>query len=306
MPGSLMVLDAPSLWYRAYYALLKTGVKAPDGAPSGAVRGTLDIVSRLIRDERPARLVWALDLDWRPAFRVAAVPTYKLHRTTTGGAEEEPDDLAPQVEGLLEVVRALGFAIAGAEGHEADDVIGTLATRGSGPVDVVSGDRDMFQLVDDARGVRVLYANEKMKPYGEAEVSAKYAIPGSAYADYAVLRGDPSDGLPGVKGVGDKTAAALIARFGSVEGIVEALDGDSDEGFPAGARAKLQAARDYLEVAPAVTRVVRDLPLGELDDALPRVPRDPEALLALADRWGLDSPMERMLQALATAHDGHG
>jgi 5'-3' exonuclease len=298
-----MVLDAPSLWYRAFYALRKTGVTAPDGTPSGAVRGTLDIVSRLIRQERPARLVWAVDLDWRPAFRVAAVPSYKLHRTLEGGAEDEPDELAPQVEGLLEVLQALGQVVVGAPGHEADDVLGTLVSREDGPADVVSGDRDMFQLVDDARGVRVLYANEKMKPYGEADVAAKYAIPGKAYADYAVLRGDPSDGLPGVKGVGDKTAAALVTRFGSVEGILAALDAGGDDGFPAGARAKLEAARDYLEVAPAVTRVVRDLPLGELDDALPRTPRDPGALLALSDRWGLESPLERMLQALAAAHE---
>lgn len=301
MTGQLMVLDAPSLWYRAFYALLKTGVTAPDGTPSGAVRGTLDLVSRLVREHRPARLIWAVDLDWRPAFRVAAVPSYKLHRTLEGGAEDEPDELAPQVEGLLEVLQALGQVVVGAEGYEADDVLGTLVSREDGPVDVVSGDRDMFQLVDDSRPVRVLYANEKMRPYGEAEVAAKYAIPGRAYADYAVLRGDPSDGLPGVKGVGDKTAAALVSRFGSVEGIVAALDAGGQDGFPAGARAKLEAARAYLEVAPAVTRVVRDLPLGDLADAVPATPRDPEALLRLSDRWGLDSPLERMLQAMAAA-----
>ena len=160
----------------------------------------------------------AVDLDWRPAFRVAAVPSYKLHRTLEGGAEAEPPELGPQVAVLLEVLDALGIPVIGVEGYEADDVLGTLATRETGAVDVVTGDRDLFQLVDDSKPVRVLYTVEKMKPYDEADVSAKYGIPGRAYADFAVLRGDPSDGLPGVKGVGEKTAAALVARFGTDRG----------------------------------------------------------------------------------------
>lgn len=303
MPGCLTLLDSPSLWYRAFHAV-PASVVSPDGLPTGAVRGFLDLVSRIVRETRPTRLVATLDLDWRPAFRVAAVPSYKLHRTIGGGAEDEPASLAPQVAVILELLAALGVPAVGAAGHEADDVIGTLATRAVGAVDVVSGDRDMFQLVRDDGPVRVLYAVEKMRPYGEAEVAAKYGIPGRSYAEYAVLRGDPSDGLPGVKGVGDKTAAALVSRFGGVEGLLAALDAGQQDGFPAGARAKLEAARDYLATAPAVTRVVRDLPLPELDDALPRAPRDPAALLALSDRWGLEAPLERFLKALEVAHDG--
>ena len=301
MPGQLTLLDAPSLWYRAFHGVPET-VTAPDGAPVNAVRGTVDLVARIVRDTRPARLVACLDLDWRPAFRVAAVPSYKAHRLAENGAEAEPPSLAPQVAVLLEVFEAVGLAVAGAEGHEADDVLGTLSARETGPVDVVSGDRDMFQLVRDDGPVRVLYAVEKLAPYGEREVAAKYGIPGTGYAEYAVLRGDPSDGLPGVKGIGDKTAAALVTRFGTVEAILEALDAGVQDGFPAGARTKLEAARDYLAVAPAVTRTVRDLPVPELDDTLPRVPRDPEALVALSDRWGLDSPLDRLLAALEVAH----
>jgi 5'-3' exonuclease len=301
VPGQLTLLDAPSLWYRAFHGI-PSSVTAPDGTPIGACRGFLDMTSRLVRDTRPARLVACLDLDWRPAFRVAAVPSYKLHRTVQGGAEDEPPALAAQVEVLLEVLDALGVATAGAQGYEADDVIGTLATRERGPVDVVTGDRDLLQLVDDDGPVRVLYTVEKLKAYDEAAVSAKHGIPGRAYAELAVLRGDPSDGLPGVKGVGEKTAAALISRFGSVDGVLAALDGGEQDGFPAGARAKLEAARDYLAVAPAVSRVVRDLPLPPLEDALPRAPRDPERLVALADRWGLDGPLDRFLAALEVAH----
>jgi 5'-3' exonuclease len=301
VPGQLTLLDAPSLWYRSFHGVPES-ITAPDGTPVNAVRGTIDLVARIVRDTRPARLVACLDLDWRPAFRVAAVPSYKAHRLTENGAEAEPETLAVQVGVLLEVFDAVGLAVAGVEGYEADDVLGTLASRESGPVDVVTGDRDMFQLVRDEGPVRVLYTVEKLKPYTPAMVADKYGIPGTSYAEYAVLRGDPSDGLPGVKGVGDKTAAALISRFGTVEGILAALDDGTQDGFPAGARARLEAARDYLEVAPAVTRTVRDLPVGELDDALPRTPRDPERLVALADRWGLDSPLDRLLQAFEVAH----
>ena len=301
MPGQLTLLDAPSLWYRAFHGVPES-VTGPDGSPVNAVRGTIDLVARIVRDTRPARLVACLDLDWRPAFRVAAVPSYKLHRTLEGGAEAEPPTLGPQVEVLLQVFAALGVATAGVPGYEADDVIGTLATRETGPVDVVTGDRDLLQLVRDTGPVRVLYTVEKLRPYDEGAVAAKYGIPGTAYADFAVLRGDPSDGLPGVKGIGEKTAAALVTRFGGIDAILRALDAGSIDGFPAGARAKLEAARDYLAAAPAVTHVVRDLPVPPLDDALPRSPRDPEALVALSTRWGLDSPLDRFLAALEVAH----
>jgi len=303
MPGQLTLLDAPSLWYRSFHGVPES-VTAPDGTPVNAVRGTLDLIARIVRDTRPARLVACLDLDWRPVFRVAAVPSYKAHRLAETGAEAEPPTLAPQVEVLLAVLAAVGIAIAGAVGHEADDVLGTLSARETGAVDVVTGDRDMFQLVRDDGPVRVLYTVEKLRPYGEREVAAKYGIPGTAYAEFAVLRGDPSDGLPGVKGVGDKTAAALISTFGDVDGLLQALDSGEQDGFPAGSRNKLEAARDYLRVAPAVTRTVRDLPIPELADALPRTPVDPETLLALTDRWGLDSPLERLLAAMELAHAG--
>ena len=296
-----MLVDSPALWYRAFHGV-PDSIRSPQGEPVNAVRGFFDLVGRVVRENQPARLVCAVDLDWRPAFRVAAVPTYKTHRALASGAEAEPEGLAPQVAVILDVLAAVGVPVVGAAGYEADDVLGTLATREPGAVDVVTGDRDLLQLVDDSKPVRVLYAVEKMKPYDEAAVATKHGIPGRAYADFAVLRGDPSDGLPGVKGVGEKTAAALVGRFGSVEAILDALDAGTEDGFPAGARAKLEAARDYLAVAPAVSRVVRDLPLPELDDALPTSPRDPAALVALSDRWGLDSALDRFLGALLVAH----
>ncbi len=303
MPGQLTLLDTPSLWYRAFHGVPES-VTAPDGTPVNLVRGTIDLVARIVKDTRPARLVACLDNDWRPAFRVAAIPSYKAHRLTENGAEAEPESLPQQVGVLLEVLEAVGIVTAGVDGYEADDVLGTLSARESGAVDVVTGDRDMFQLVRDDGPVRVLYTVEKMKPYTPGTVAEKYGIPGTAYAEYAVLRGDPSDGLSGVKGVGDKTAAALVRRFGSVQGILAALDAGEEDGFPAGARAKLEAARDYLAVGPAVTHAVRDLPVPALDDALPRVPRDPARVVELSDRWGLDSSLDRLLKAFEIAYAG--
>jgi 5'-3' exonuclease len=177
----------------------------------------------------------------------------------------------------------------------------TLSARSAGPVDVVTGDRDLFQLVDDARGVRVIYTVRglmNMDVIDEAAVTAKYDIPGRAYADFAALRGDPSDGLPGVPGVGEKTAAALIRAFGSIEGITTALDAGHG-GFPRGSRDKLEKAREYLDVALSVVKVADDAPLPDLDGTLPAVPADADRLRELGDRWGLGSSLSRFVTAVS-------
>ena len=299
--GSLMLLDTASLYYRAFYGVPDT-VKAPDGTPVNAIRGLLDMTSRLVRARHPARLVACWDNDWRPAFRVKAVPSYKAHRLGPDGASEEtPPALVPQVPVIDEVLRAAGVAVAGQDGYEADDVMGTLAARSDGPVDVVTGDRDLFQLVDDKRGVRIVYTVrglQNMDIIDEAAVTAKYDIPGRAYADFAALRGDPSDGLPGVPGVGEKTAAALIRTFGSIEGITAALDAGHG-GFPRGSREKLVKARDYLDVALSVVKVAEDAPLPEVDGTLPAVPADPGRLAELGERWGLGSSLTRFASAVS-------
>ncbi|HEX6233108.1 MAG TPA: 5'-3' exonuclease [Jiangellaceae bacterium] len=300
--GRLMLLDTASLYFRAFYGV-PDSITAPDGTPVNAVRGLLDFIAHLITVRSPDRLVACLDADWRPSFRVALLPSYKEHRLANPatGAEDVPAALEAQVPVIIDVLTALGLAHVGVPGFEADDVIGTLATRDHGPVDIVTGDRDLFQLADDSHGVRILYTARgvgRHEVVDEAAVTAKYGIPGRAYADFAILRGDPSDGLPGVKGVGGKTAATLISRFGSIEGVLDALDDPAAEMSPT-IRHQLTTAVDYLKVAPDVVRVRTDVPLPELDDALPREPRDPEALVALAERWDLDSPLNRVLNALA-------
>ena len=301
-----MLLDTPSLYFRAFFGVPES-VTAPDGTPVNAVRGLIDMIARLVQDRRPDRLVCCMDADWRPAFRVEALPSYKAHRVAEDGGDQTPDALEAQLPLIDRVLDAVGLARAGVPGYEADDVIGTLAVRGAkdGPVDIGTGDRDLFQLVDDRAPVCVLYTARgirNLQVMGEKEVAAKYGIPGRGYGDYATLRGDPSDGLPGVPGVGDKTAAALVTRFGSVDGILAALDAGTDEGFPAGARRRMEAARDYLAAAETVVRVVTDIDAPELaglDDRLPAEPRDAEALVELADAWNLSSPVNRLLNALS-------
>jgi 5'-3' exonuclease len=300
--GRLLLLDSASMYFRAFFGV-PDSFRAPDGTPVNAVRGFLDMVARLVAAQRPQRLVACWDDDWRPAFRVALLPTYKAHRLApdtnpAANIEETPDLLAPQVPVIADLLAALGIARVGSPGFEADDVIGTIAARDPGPVDVVSGDRDLIQVVDDVRGVRVLYIGRglsKMEILDQRAVEAKYGIPGQAYADFAALRGDPSDGLPGVPGIGEKTAAGLIQRWGSMERLLAALDTGNPELTQ---RPRLEAARDYLGVAARVTRVRVDCPLATFDDRLPAEPAEPEALVKLVDRWGVESSVNRVLAAM--------
>ena len=297
-----MLLDAASLYFRAFYGV-PTTVTSPDGRPVNAVRGFLDMTARLVTSYSPDRLVACWDDDWRPAFRVEALPSYKAHRLSPDGGEETPDELGPQVPVLIDVLAAAGLARVGAPGYEADDVIGTLATRARGPVDVVTGDRDLFQLVDDTRGVRVLYTARgiaDLKLVDEAAVSARYDIPGRAYADFAVLRGDPSDGLPGVSGVGAKTAAALINEFHDLAGIRAAVARTVVPRPPltAAVLKKMHAAGEYLDAAPVVVAVACTIDLPPIEGTLPRSPADPDALAALAAAHGLESSLRRLGAAL--------
>ncbi|MFJ8751138.1 5'-3' exonuclease H3TH domain-containing protein [Streptomyces sp. NPDC102441] len=302
-----MLLDTASLYFRAYFGV-PDSVRAPDGTPVNAVRGLLDFIARLVQDHRPDDLVACMDADWRPQWRVDLIPTYKAHRvaveTTEGVPDEEevPDTLSPQVPVIEAVLDALGIARVGVSPYEADDVIGTLAGRATGPVDIVTGDRDLYQLVDDARRVRVLYPLKgvgTLQVTDEAWLRGKYGVDGGGYVDLALLRGDPSDGLPGVPGIGEKTAAKLLDAFGDLAGIMAAVDDPAARLTPS-QRKRLDEARDYVAVAPKVVRVADDVPLPEFTPALPREPRDPAALEALATRWGLGNALQRLLLTLQT------
>lgn len=297
-PHRLLLLDTSALFFRAYFGV-PDRFHAPDGTPINAVRGLLDMLARLAADVEPARIVACWDDDWRPAWRVALLPSYKAHRVVEevpGGVdvEEVPDGLRAQIPVIREALPLVGIPVIGTEEAEADDVIGTLAARDE-HVDVVTSDRDLFQLVDDERDVRIVYTAKGMSRLETVTaewIDSRYGIRPDQYADFAVLRGDPSDGLPGVAGIGEKTAASLLAAHGTLDAIRAAAE--TDEGMSKGVAAKLRAAGDYLDVAPRVVRVTGDL---DLPDAVATAP-DAEAGIEFARRWGVESSMTRLLDAL--------
>ena len=302
MTDRLMLLDTASLYFRAFYGVPDT-VTAPDGRPVNAARGLLDMIAKLVTTYEPTHVVACWDDDWRPQWRVDLIPSYKAHRVAelveaAPDVEEVPDPLEAQIPVIRAELDALGIPIVGVAQHEADDVIASFAAQSGMPVDVVTGDRDLFQLVDDARGIRVIYTGRGMsnlEVLDAASVTAKYRVLPSQYADYAVLRGDASDGLPGVAGIGEKTAATLLAAHGDLAGIRAAAE--AGEGMTAGIRTKLLAAADYLAVAPTVVEVVRTLDLPDADARL----RTPDAAVtaALATEWNLGSSLDRAVTAIS-------
>ena len=307
-PERRMLLDTAALYFRAFHGV-PDSVHAPNGMPVNAVRGLLDIIARLAAEFQPTEIVACWDDDWRPQWRVDLIPTYKTHRVAevqpadaVSTLEQIPDLLIPQVAVIREVLGALGVPVVGAPNHEADDVIGTLASHSRIPVDVVTGDRDLFQLVDDSREVRVIYTGRgmaRLEILTDAALLAKYGVTPAQYADFAAMRGDASDGLPGVPGVGEKTAVTLLSDYGNLDGIVAAA-ADPASGMSPPVRARILAAADYLTVAPTVVQVVRDLELPEFDAGIRLRTREQGAELdRLSAEWNLGSSLQRARDALA-------
>ncbi|MEI2775660.1 MAG: 5'-3' exonuclease [Tetrasphaera sp.] len=305
----LMLLDSASLYFRAFFGVPDDRADS-SRMPVNAIRGFLDFIATLVRDHHPTHLIACWDNDWRPQFRVDAIPSYKTHRVAAESEvveEEVPDDLAVQVPVIEEALAALGMCRLGADGYEADDAIGTLVERHRGrmPIDVVTGDRDLFQLVDDAAGVRVLYTARggvrSPDIVDQTYLRERYAVDtGDQYVDLAVLRGDPSDGLPGVAGIGEKTAAKLIAAYGSLAGLRAAID-SGDPALKGAQRRNLEAGAAYLDVGPLVVRVARDAPVPEETGELPTEVADLRTVSRLASEYGLTSPINRVIDALSLA-----
>jgi 5'-3' exonuclease len=310
---SLLLLDGASMWFRSYFGV-PSSITAPDGRPVNALRGFLDAVATVITRERPTRLVVCRDDDWRPQWRVDLIPSYKAHRVAVEepdgqpDVEEVPDELTPQIDMITELLDAFGIPTAGAPESEADDVLGTLVARErKDSVVVVSGDRDLLQLVrDDPTQVRVLYLGRglaKATKWGPAEVAEHYGVPvdraGRAYAELALMRGDPSDGLPGIPGVGEKTAATLLAQHGSLAAILAAAH-DPKSKMSKAYRTKLLAATDYIEAAGPVVQVSADckVKLSTPSDTLPLAAEHPRKVAELAERYGVTSSVGRLQKAL--------
>ena len=295
----LMLIDAASLWYRAYHGL-PSSVKSPSGARSGALRGFFDGLAVLTRRFSPTGMVCCLEGNWRPAWRTELIGGYKAARAAEDGTEDSPEGLDEQVAAIEELLPALGIATASHPEFEADDVIATLAARAEEPVAVVTGDRDLFQLVDDERSRTVVYLARgvsKAESFDAEAVAAKFGVAPGNYVDFAVLRGDPSDGLPGVKGIGAKTAASLVNAYGGVSGI-RAAAADENSDLSERLRRAIAAAGDYLERALQVSTAVDDVELPPIAPALPAGPADPDTVEILAERWGIASSLRRFGEAL--------
>ncbi len=297
---TLMLLDSASLWYRAYYGMPDTLV-APDGTPVNAIRGYIDMAARLISVYKPDRLVACLDGDWRPSWRVELFPDYKANRLEEeGDEEEEPETLTPQIPILLDLLDLFGIPVVGVDDYEADDVMATYAEIEMGPIRIVTGDRDLFQMVDDKRDIKVVYLAKGISAHDLVDskyVENKYSIPGDRYALFAMFRGDPSDGLPGVRGIGEKGAAVIANLFTDVEGALAAAHA-GHEGLPPALAKKIIAGSDYLAIAPTVVQVARNAPLPTVDLRMPVAPKDLSAIYQFKERYGLGASVDRLISAL--------
>jgi 5'-3' exonuclease len=295
-----MLLDSASLWYRAYYGMPDT-LLSPTGMPVNAIRGYLDMTARLISMYSPNRIVACIEGDWRPSWRVDLFPAYKANRLEDeSDVEEEPETLTPQIPVLLDLLDAFGIPMVGVDDYEADDVMATFAVREKGPIRIVTGDRDLFQLVDDRRDVKVVYLAKGISQHDLVDISwvaNKYGIPGDRYALFAMFRGDPSDGLPGVKGIGEKGAALIANNFASVD---DALAGAKagHEVLSASLAKKIIEGADYLKIAPTLVNCARDVAIPSMTIAMPTKPEDLSAIYAIKDEYGLGASVDRLISAL--------
>jgi len=277
-----LLVDGSSMIFRAFYGIPQT-MRAPDGSLINAVRGSMDNLARYITERRPRQVAVTTDEDWRPDWRVELIPSYKEHRT----GEPVPPALVPQMPIIMECFEAIGVDAIGLADYEAEDIIASLATNVTPPIEIASGDRDLFSLIR-GREIIVLYPEKGgITVVDEAEVERKYSIPGRAYADFAILRGDPSDGLPGLAGVGPKKAADLVKKYGSVQRMIDA--------------GIFRAADvEYLEKALRVVAPVADLKIKVPRGRRDRYPEDPARAEELGSRYGVTSSIERLVKALAS------
>ncbi len=296
---TLMLLDSASLWYRAYFGMPDTLV-SPSGEPVNAIRGYLDMTARLLSIYKPNRLVACIEGDWRPSWRVDLFPEYKANRLDEEGAEEEPDTLGPQIPILLDLLEAFGIPLVGVDDYEADDVMASFAVRENGPIKIVTGDRDLSQLVDDKRKVSVVYLAKGISNHDHVDlkwISDKYEIPGDRYALFAMIRGDASDGLPGIRGIGEKGAAIIAKNFETLPEVMAAAKKD-DERLTPNLRKKLLESAEYAKIAPKLVFCALDVPLPKMDLSLPKKPDNLDEIYQYQKDYGLGASVDRLIAAL--------
>ena len=296
---TLMLLDSASLWYRAYFGMPDT-LLSPSGMPVNAIRGYLDMTSRLLVKYKPDRLVACLEGDWRPSWRVELFPDYKLNRVDEEGEEDEPDTLGPQIPVLLDVLDALGIAMVGVDDYEADDLMATFSVKQQGPIRIVTGDRDLFQLVDDKRDVKIVYLAKGISNHDLVDlrwINDKYQIPGDRYALFAMIRGDSSDGLPGIRGIGEKGAANIANQFSSLGEVMKAAE-SSDERLTANIRKKLLESAAYAAIAPKLVGCALDVSIPQMEISMPLKPKSMNKIEELKEEYGLGASIDRIVSAL--------
>ena len=295
----VLLLDSASLYYRSFHALPES-MTAPDGRPHNAVRGFLSTLTRLVDDYAPGRVLPCWDEDWRPAWRVDLIPGYKAHRVAEDSddpsAEAEPESLTDQAIAIAELLATAGIGPVGVEGYEADDVIASLAAQSDRPVVAVSGDRDLVQIVRE--GARLLLTvnggMEKWPLLDAPAVLERFGVSPDRYVDLAVLRGDPSDGLPGVPGIGAKTAVSMVTAFGDLDGIVQAAgDRPSDRPMTPRLASVILDNADLIARARTVATAVRDLSVD-----MDRAAADEHAYRELAQAWGVERQASGLWSAL--------
>ena len=296
---TLMLLDSASLWYRAYFGMPDTLV-SPSGLQVNAIRGYLDMTSKLINLYKPNRIVACLEGDWRPSWRVELFPDYKMNRLDESGEEEEPDTLSPQIPILLDLLEALGIPMLGVDDYEADDLMATFAVNQPGPVRIVTGDRDLFQLIDDKRDVKVVYLAKGIANHDLVDlkwIEQKYEIPGDRYGLFAMIRGDASDGLPGIKGIGEKGAASIAKQFTNLDEVMKAATND-DQRLTTNIRKKLLESAEYAKIAPKLVGCAIDVSIPEMSIDLPKKPLDTKKIQEIKEEFGLGTSVDRIMNAL--------
>lgn len=295
---TLLLLDSASLWYRAYYGMPDTMI-SPDGMPVNAIRGYLDMTAKLINQYKPNRIVACLDGARLPSWRTDLFPEYKAKRQKALQIGE-PETLKPQIPILLEMIKLFGIPLVGLDDYEADDILASFAQQHLGPTRIVTGDRDLFQSVDDKRDVKVIYLANGFSQHAlvdETYIAEKYLIPGDRYTLFSLIRGDSSDGLPGVAGIGQKGAAIIANNFSSLDEVVAAAHA-GHELLPISLAKKIIAGADYVKIAPTVVQVARDAKLPEVDLLMPLSPVDMSAIHDLKERYGLGFSVDRLINAL--------
>jgi len=297
---TLLLVDSASLWYRAYYGMPDTLV-SPTGEPINAVKGFIDMTARLINTYKPNRMALCLDGDWRPSWRVELFPDYKMNRVDEeDGDEVEPDLLTPQIPLILDFFEAAGIPLIGIDDYEADDVIATMAKREPGPTRIVTGDRDLFQLVDDKRDVHVAYLAKGISNHDLVNldwIAKKYNIPGDRYGLFAMIRGDASDGLPGIRGIGEKGAAEIARNFANMDRVIDAAQ-NGDPKLPESLRKKILANIEYAQIAERLVRCADDIRLPDFDLNIPNTPEKAKYLDEMKKDYGLGTSVDRLFDAL--------